>query len=195
MDKFSNLNQKDKEETGEKCLLDTKYIKVIEYDDFTFVRESDMVAILPYFKDEGCVYLRSEYIPTYAYRYRNNVNWNKYTNFLTIISGTIEAGETPEQTVRRELYEESGIVLSSLYQIEVGKGLFLNKGNTAKYFPCLMELRYNDYRVTQPKNDGSESEKKSRMIKVDLNYLDQLLVQDLITQLLIDKLKLTYNLK
>jgi 8-oxo-dGTP pyrophosphatase MutT (NUDIX family) len=195
MDKFSNLNQKNTEETGEKYLLDNKFLKVVEYDDYTFVKESDMVVILPYFKDEGYIYLRSEYIPTYKYRYQNDPVWNKYTNFLTIISGTIEKGETPEQTVRRELYEESGIVLSSMYQIIVDKGLFVSKGNTAKYFPCLLELRYNDYRLTQPKTDGSESEKKSKMLKINLGYIDELLVQDTITQLLLNKLKSEYNIK
>jgi hypothetical protein len=195
MDKFSNLNQNNKEEKGEKYLLDNKYLKVIEYEDYTIVKESDMVAILPYFKDEGYIYMRSEYVPTYKYRYQNDPVWNKYTNFLTIISETIETGETPEQAIRRGLYEESGIVLSSLYPIQVDKSLFTNKGNTAKYFPCLLELRYNDFRLTQPKTDGSENEKKSKILRINLGYIDELLVQDMITQLLLNKLKMEYNLK
>ena len=172
-----------------------EYLKVVAYKDYEFVSEPHMVVILPYLRDESMIILRHEYIPTYQYFYKDSQDYNSITNFLTIVTGTVEQGETLENCVRRELYEETGIVLSNMFQVELDKHLFLSKGNVAQYHTCLLELRYNDYKVTQPKSDGSESENKSKAIQISLGDLDEIKTHDLITEYMITKFKLEYKLK
>ena len=171
------------------------YIKIVNYKNYEIVSEPHMVVILPYLRDEGFILLRHEYIPTYQYFYKDNLDYNSITNFLTVVSGTIEKDETLENCVRRELYEETGIVLSNMYQIEMDKHLFLSKGNVAQYHTCLLEIRYNDYKVVNPKSDGSESEALSKTIKISLGDLDNIKTHDLITEYMITKFKLEYKLK
>jgi 8-oxo-dGTP pyrophosphatase MutT (NUDIX family) len=194
MDKFSKLNLNNEinlEENSGK----TGSIKIINYKEWDFVEEKDMVAILPYFVDDGYIYLRLEPVPTYQYGYRNDQQYKNMEKFLTVISGKIDDGENPKNTVRRELYEESGVVLNSLVDIELTKPLFLNKGNCAKYYLCLLELRYNDYRQTTPKTDGTKEEKNSKIMKIDVGYLDDIKTHDLMTELILDKLRLSLKPK
>lgn len=194
MDKFSNI------EKGEKKAIDSdikiKYkgeqFDVIEYKDWEFVKEKDMVVILPYLRDEASILLRHEWIPTYQYHYKNSNEYKNVTHFLTTLSGTVENGESLENTVRRELYEEAGIVLSNMYDIEIEKHLFQTKGNVGQYHICFVELRYNDFRLTPPKGDGSLGESLSNTIKISLGDIDELRTHDLITEYILTKFKLEY---
>ena len=52
------------------------YLKIIGYKDYEFVKEDDVVVVLPYLVDEASILLRSEYIPTYQYFYKN---YNDYS--------------------------------------------------------------------------------------------------------------------
>ena len=107
-----------------------------------YVVESDSIVVLPYIKDEGYVYLRLENIPPWIEKYQNNINSNitLETQFLTVISGTIEKDETPEQTLRRELYEESGIVLNHLFQFDIEGPYFSSKSSTYQFYVCLLDV-------------------------------------------------------
>lgn len=193
MRKFSKLSKDDKKENkNEPKLKYDGYLKVIEYKDYEFVEENDMVVILPYLRDESNIILRHEHIPTYQYYYRNSNDYKNITNFLTIMSGTVEKGETLKNAVRRELYEESGIVLSSMFDINIEKSLFINKGNCGKYHICILDIRYNDFKVTRPPGDGSVSEKLSRSIKIGLGDIDSIKTHDLITDYMLTKFKLDY---
>ena len=172
-----------------------EYLNIINYKDYEFVSESDMVIMLPYLRDEGYVLLRHEYIPTYQYYYRKSDDYKHITNFVSAVSGTVEKNESIENALRRELYEETGIVLSNLYKIEFGKHLFLSKSNVAKYHICILELRFNDYKVVPPKHDGSKEERLSKTIRVSLGDLDDIKTHDLITEYVLTKFKLEYNIK
>lgn len=194
MDKFSKLDTKKEENPKENNTSDSK-IQIINYKDYDFVKESDMVIILPYFVDEGHIYLRYEYVPTYQYRNKDTPELRNEEKYLTVISGTVEQGEKLNNTVRRELYEEAGVILHSMYPIEKMNSLFVNKGNCAKYHLYILDIRYNEYRQTKPPTDGSESEKKSYTVKVDMNYFDDIKTNDTITELMLDKLRLRHNLK
>ena len=197
-EKFTNIEKTSgttqaQEDTDVKYKGD--YLKVVGYKNFEFVSEAHMVAILPYLRDEGFILLRHEYIPTYQYFYKNSVDYKNITNFLTIVTGTIEQGETLINAVRRELYEETGIVLSNLYKVEIDKSLFLSKGNVAQYHTCILELRYNDFKLVNPKSDGSEEEDLSKTIKISLGDLNDIKTHDLITEYMLTKFKLVYNIK
>lgn len=194
MDKFSNIQKGEKKEvdTGIKSLYKGDYISVIGYKDYEFVKENDVVVILPYLRDESSIILRHEWVPTYQYFYRNHNEYKSVSHFLTVMSGTVEPGETLVNTVRREIYEEAGVVLANNYDIEISKSMFMSKGNTSLYHICMLELRYNDFRLTAPKGDGSLGEKMSNSVKIGLGDIDDLRTHDLITEYMLTKFKNEY---
>lgn len=195
--KFSKLDiesEKEQKDTDD-VVYNGENIKIVKYKGWDIVSEPHMVVVLPYLRDEGYVLLRHEYIPTYQYYYKDFDNYQNITNFLTCVSGTVEKGESLQNTIRRELYEETGIILSNMYNIEIDKNLFVSKGSCTQYHTCILEMRYNDFRLVQPKNDGSSEENKSQTIKISLGDLNNIKTHDLITEYLITKFKLQYNLK
>jgi len=194
MDKFSKIQKGKKKEmdSAEKALYKGDTLSIIGYKDWEFVKEGDMVVVLPYLRDESNIILRHEWVPTYQYHYKDHNDFKSVTHFLTMLTGTVEAGESLENTVRRELYEEAGIVLSNVYEVELDRHLFLSKGNTSQYHTCILELRYNDFRLTAPKGDGSLGEKLSSSVKIGLGDLDELRTHDLITEYMLTKFKLDY---
>ena len=198
-EKFTNIEKTSGNTNVEEQDTDVKYkgdyLKVVGYKNFEFVSEAHMVVILPYLRDEGYILLRHEYVPTYQYFYKDSNEYKTITNFLTVVTGTVEKGESLQNCVRRELYEETGVVLSNLYQIEMDKHLFLSKGNVAQYHTCLLELRYNDFKLVNPKSDGTEEEDLSKTIKISLGDLDNIKTHDLITEYMLTKFRLDYNIK
>jgi 8-oxo-dGTP pyrophosphatase MutT (NUDIX family) len=191
--KFSKIEDKEVEEKDD-IVYRGNYLNVVNHNDWEIISEPHMVAILPYLKDDGMVLLRHEFIPSYQYYYKDIDDYNGITHFLTSVTGVVDKGESIENALRRELYEETGIVLSNLYKIEIGKNLFLSKGNISQYHICLLELNYNDYKITQPKGDGSKEEDMSKTIKVNISDLEDIRTHDLITDYLITKFRLEYKL-
>ena len=95
-----------------------KYINQLNVDGYEFVEHSkDLVLILPYLVDEGSLLLCYEPNPGFKYKNRNSVDKRNNHSFLTCISGGIEKNESIINAIRRELYEESGLVLPDLYEI------------------------------------------------------------------------------
>ena len=189
MNKFTNLQKKDTKVEPEKVVYKGKYTNIINVNDWDVIVQSDSVVILPYIKDEGYVLLRSEYIPTYAYKNKHDIDNSRY---LTVISGTIEQGETPKAALRRELYEEAGVVVSEFYEFDIEGPFFVSKGNSNQYYCCIMELTYNEYKMVASVGDGTKEEQMSRTIKVSLGDLDEIKVNDMVTQYMISKLKTEY---
>lgn len=194
MNKFSKI------EKGEQVLKKTVqeeikydgYHKIINYKNYEFVKENDVVVVLPYFVDEASIILRHEVVPTYQYFYKDLPDYKHVTNFLTVLSGTVEPGESLKNAVRRELYEEAGIVLASTYDFDIEKTVFMSKGNVGRYHVVIIELRYNDFKLTKPPGDGSQLEKISRSLKIGLGDIDSLKSHDLITEYMLTKFKLEY---
>jgi 8-oxo-dGTP pyrophosphatase MutT (NUDIX family) len=194
-EKFTNIEKFGPPKSVEEIKYKGEYLNVVSYKNYEIVSEPHMVIILPYLRDEGYLLLMHEYIPTYQYFYKDSRDYRGITNFVTIVSGTIEKDETMENCVRRELYEETGIVLSNMYKVEMDKHLFVSKGNVAQYHTCIVELRYNDFKLVPPKTDGSLEEKKSSVIKISLGDLNEIRTHDLITDYMLTKFKLEYNIK
>lgn len=189
MEKFSKLKPKtDFVEDKEDIVYSNDYVKVINFEDWTIVKESDFVVCIPYLIDSNQIILRHEYIPTYKY-----VDGQDY--HITVLSGGIEVGETPERALLRELEEEAGIVVSPDYKVEFMKPLFVSKGNASKYHPCIIQLTERDYHEVVAKGDGSEAEKKSQSVKVDVKYLSSINASDLITEYMIEQMKDYLNIQ
>ena len=197
MEKFTKVVKKEdkKQKQDENSVVfQNEYMTVKNTDDYTYVIESDRVVCLPYIKDEGYVYLRAETIPPWMEKYKNTTRLQKTTQFLTVMSGTIENGEDPKSTLRRELYEEIGISLNQFYNIELEGPYFESKGNTSQFYICLMELSLNDYKIVAAPGDGTKYEKVAKNLKVSIADLDEIRINDMATRLLIEKLKRDYNL-
>jgi len=160
------------------------YLKVKSKDGWEFVKEKDCVIAVVHLLDFNEIIVRKEIVPPYRERYPSQ------EFFLTSLSGTIENGETPIQTIIRELVEEAGIMLNSNFTSYENWGeYFWCKSNSSKasifYFP----LRVNDFIRVEPKGDGSKIEEMSKSVRVDIKYLDSLKPSDLVTALCIEKLK------
>jgi len=124
MKKFTKL-MKEEIKSNEPELKYDGYLKIMSINDYEFVIENDMIVIIPYFEDEGFILLRHEPIQSYQYRYKDSNEFKDVTHFLTVVSGTVEKGELLKNTVRRELYEETGVVLSDLYDFKIDKDFSL----------------------------------------------------------------------
>lgn len=198
MDKFSKIQRLEK--INKNNSIDTNnyayegnYLKIRKENDYEWVEEKDMVVILPYIKDEGMILLRYEPITAFQDKYKNT-EWRNKTHYITSICGGIEENETPLQAVKRELYEEAGLLLSELYNIEIQGPFFVSKGSSAQYYTCLMEINYNDYKFTMAPGDGSQKEKESKTIKVSLGEIDDIIASDMVTRYMLTKLKKEYNI-
>jgi 8-oxo-dGTP pyrophosphatase MutT (NUDIX family) len=188
MEKFTKLKPKSEfSEPKDDILFSNKYMKVINFEDWTIIKESDFVVCIPYLVDSNQIILRHEYIPTFKY-----VDGQDF--HITVLSGGIEMGETPERAILRELEEEAGIVVSPEYKIEFMKPLFVSKGNASKYHPCIIQLTERDYHEVIAKGDGSEAEKKSQSVKIDAKYINSINSSDLITEYMVQQMKSYLNL-
>lgn len=187
MEKFTQIEDKPLV-PDEVSLFNGKFLDIINYKETEILQVKDKVAILPYFRDEANFLMRLEWTPAYQYKNRDKSNLKRITNYLTVITGIIEDGETPEQAIRRELYEEGGIVLNALYPFEVEGPYFMQKYSTGQVWVCLLELPVNSYRQIKPPTDGSKPEQLSKCIRVSIGDINQIVNNDLISKYLITKL-------
>jgi 8-oxo-dGTP pyrophosphatase MutT (NUDIX family) len=189
MEKFSSLKKKNefKESSKDKILYSDSHFKIIQYENWSIIKEKDVVVCIPYLIEKNQIILRYEYIPTFKY-----VNGQEY--HVTLVGGNIELGETPNRAILRELEEEAGIVLREDFELEDMKPLFMNKGIANKYYPYILTLTERDYHEVIAKGDGSKEEKMSKCVKVDIKYINSLNTSDLITDYMLLKLKEYLNL-
>ena len=190
MEKFSKMRDKnDFNEPKDEIKYEDGNLKIVNYEDWSLIKEKDCVVCIPYLIESNQMILRHEYIPTFKY-----VTGQEY--HATIISGGIETGETPQQALIRELEEEAGIVLREDFQIEEElKPLFMTKGHTNRYYPFILPLNERDYNEILAKGDGSKEESKSKSVKVDIKFINSVNSSDLITDYMLIKLKEYLNLR
>lgn len=190
MKSFSKLKRTENIQTKKKDkeLFSNDYISIIDYEDWSIIKEPDLVVCIIYLIETNQFIIRNEYIPPFKYR-----DGQEY--HITVLSGGIKEGETPSRALLREIEEEAGIVISPDFNIEFMKPLFISKGHTSKYHPALITLTERDYHEVIAKGDGSKAEKLSQTVKVDLMYLNSVNTSDLITEYMLEKLKEYVNVK
>jgi len=198
MDKFTKVvktQAQGEKNVDNEIVYSNDYLTLKNKNDWTYVVESDRIIVLPYVKDEGYVYLRSEVVPPWIEKHQTSSSQMRNTQqFLTVISGTIEKGEEPAQTLRRELYEEAGIALNQFFNFDIEGPFFESKGNTSAFYICLMELSYTDYKMVTAVGDGTKAEAVAKTLRVSIADLDEIRINDMATKVLVDKLKHVYNL-
>jgi 8-oxo-dGTP pyrophosphatase MutT (NUDIX family) len=183
MKRFSSLKPKDEFKEGkEKVLFSDKNLKIVQFEDWSVIKDRDIVVCIPYLIDTNQIVLRYEYIPTFKY-----VDGQEY--HVTLVGGGIEVGESPEKAIVRELEEEAGIVLREDFKLEEMKPLFMTKGTSNKYYPYILTLTERDYHEVIAKGDGSKAEDLSKSVKVDVKYIKSLNPSDLITDYMLMKIK------
>lgn len=181
MDKFSKLNRKKTTKKEEELFKNDK-LTIINYEDWSVIKDRDCVVCIPYLIESNQMVLRYEYIPTFKYAEGQEYH-------LTIVGGGIEEGETPDVSIVRELEEEAGIVLREDYKLEQLKPLYMSKGHMNKYYPYIIPINERDYHEVVAKGDGSKVEKMSKSVKVDAKWINSLNPSDLITDYMLMKLK------
>jgi 8-oxo-dGTP pyrophosphatase MutT (NUDIX family) len=188
MEKFSKLKPKSEfTDDKEEVLYQDNHFQVVQFEDWSILKERDCVVCIPYLIETNQIILRYEYVPTFKY-----VDGRDY--HLTLVCGGIEQGETPDKALIRELEEEAGIVLREDFQLEQMRPLFINKASANKYYPYLLPLNERDYHEVVAKGDGSKEEEMSKSVKVDIKYLGSLNSSDLITDYMLLKLKEYLNI-
>lgn len=188
MEKFSNLKPESNVEVEtDNVKYDDGYVKVIQYEDWSLISESDVVVCIIYLIDSNQIVVRQEYVPTFKYR-----DGQEY--HLTLVSGTMEDGETPEETLFREIQEEAGMVIREDFKFDFLKPLFMTKGHLNKYHPAIIQLTERDYTEVVASGDGSEAEQKSKTVKVDVKFINSLNPSDLITDYMLMQVKAYLNI-
>ena len=188
MEKFSKLKPKDEfDDSKEKVLYKDEHFQIVQFEDWSILKERDAVVYIPYLIETNQIVLRYEYIPTFKY-----VDGQEY--HVTLVCGGIEQGETPDKALLRELEEEAGIVLREDYQLEALRPLFINKASANKYYPYILPLNERDYHEVVAKGDGSKEEEMSKAVKVDVKYISSLNTSDLISDYMLLKLKEYMNI-
>lgn len=188
MQQFSKLKpQTDSTPKKDDVLYDGGHLSVINYEDWSVIKEPDFVVCIIYLIEENQFILRHEYIPTFKM-----VDGQEY--HMTVLSGTMKEGETPEKTLLREIEEEAGIVIRPDFKIEFMKPLFISKGHSSKYHPALITLTERDYHEILPPTDGTRVEKLSRTVKIDTKFVKSINSSDLITEYMINQFQNYLNL-
>lgn len=167
-------------------LFNSDHFKVVKFLDYEFLLSNPAIAVLPVLVNSRKIILREEYLPCWIYQEPHR------EKFLTSVTGKVDDGESLDEAVRRELREETGIIIDREYKILRGKSMYLSKGSNQTITPFILLLK--EYSTETPSGDGSIFESKSNHVEIDLDKVDDYPVDDLITNYLIMLLAQSFSM-
>ena len=189
MDKFSKIKPKSVDQSDDdNVLFSNDHLKIVQFEDWSIIKEPDYVVCVIYLIEMNQIILRHEYIPTFKY-----VDGQEY--YITVVSGSIEVGESPQTAILREIEEEAGLVLSPDIKIEFMNPVYISKSHPSKYHPAIVTLTERDYHEIIAKGDGSKAEELSKCVKIDIKYINSIMPSDLITEFMMLKIKEYLNIR
>lgn len=190
MEKFTKIINKPIEIIKDFTIFKGNKINVFQNKETEWIKTNDKVFILPYIVSENCFLLRNEPVTPYISK-----NKNTKTLYLTAIGGNMLNNETPQQTLKRKLYDDCGILLSDMYDIKIEGPFFYSKISEDQYYISILVLNPNDYRTTFTQVPQTDYDKQSMLLKIKINDINNILITDLYTTYMLEKLKNTLNIK
>lgn len=192
MEKFTKIKKNELKREENEDLFKSDEMSIIKFDDKNIITSLDQVVILPYLKDEGYFLLKYEKLPAFKFKYKDKSEYNDQDYYLNIIRSDYDDKLTPNQNIRKVLYEKTGIVLNQMYPIEIDKVLFKQENNVGQYHICLLELKYNDFKQSSLKTTDDIDDNK--VVKINLGDIDNIKTFDISTDYMLLKLKYDYKI-
>lgn len=186
MKKFTSVEEKpipDSNNAG--VLFNSDVFNIVQKDGWQFDSNChDYVIGIVYLANHMEIVLRLEKIPSYKHRH------NEFDRFVTVVSGTKEHGEGFEETLFREIYEETGLVISKAYKdFKLLTSVFITKSSSSKFHFYWVPLLDTDYRLERAPGDGSQIEAESVAFRIHISQLKTVKPSDLATCLAIEYAK------
>lgn len=155
-----------------KTLWKGEHLSVVSPEDIPYeaAHHLDGVFVLPIIGDKFII--RKEFCPPYMIK----DDHDEPRKFYTVVSGGIEEGEDPEQTMLRELKEETGFVLKDDYDVLYHKKMPFGKGHDV--WGHFYIIKVSSYDRIPIENDGSEYEDKSDSLVVNVDRMEQIMDED-----------------
>jgi hypothetical protein len=180
MDKFSHIKKKNNVDKEEKCeiLYQDDDFKILNYKKLNILKEENIVCVLPYFIEMNKIMLKYE--KNKYYEYSDGIG-----DSLSIFTKEIKEIDTIEKAIRKELEEESGIILRDDYEFEELNTLYKSKTSTCICYMYLIPLNERDYQESIP----LVMDKDNKPIKIDVKYIDKIKISDLLTGYMMLKMK------
>lgn len=162
-----------------KSLWKGEHVEIITPEKYKYeaVHEKDVVMVLPvlvvkskFVKGLVNYYLaiRKEVCPPYLIKDEEN-----HAYYYTPVTGQIDEGEYPEQTMKRELIEEAGIELIDYTVMSYQKNMPICKTTDMRaHIYTLLVDRFNPVKA---EGDGSVTEKLSETIFVNLGEVENII--------------------
>lgn len=191
MQKFSKIEQTVAENEVNNTIFQSDRFKIVKNDGWEFNNQpEDYVVAITYLSNHMELIFRLEPIPSYKFRELD------FDRFLTVLSGTRHHSEEIEECLFREIYEETGLVISKAYSShQFLQSLFVSKNGTSKYHIFWVPLLDSEYRLEKAPGDGSTHEANSTSFRINISQINSLKPIDTITSLCIQLAKKELGLK
>lgn len=185
MKKFTKIEEQNILENAEKSLFKSDYFNIVEKDGWQYdACPNDYVIAIIYLANHMELVFRLEKVVPFQQKHP------EFDRFITVVSGTKESNETFEECLFREIYEETGIVISKNYNdYQLIHSLFISKGTHCKYHIYWVPILDTDYRLERAPGDGSNIEAQSTAFRVNISALKTLKPVDMVTALAIELAK------
>lgn len=188
MQKLSKVLKNESEiEKPPVIIFDNDDIKIIGDGDNNSILQKDKIYILPYLLYNNCILLKEVEIKTFKTRLKNDSRYVNVNKFVKVFDTEVKDNENLNDACRRLLYNDMGILLSSMVDINFETPLFFDDKNTAMNYLVLLKLNDSQYQTTM-------KEKNDMVIKsLNLIDIDIFIPIDIQTKYLIERLKNIIN--